>query len=345
MIRLKLPAPLICIAVILMIPTLSLFQPGEGQPEQLPSDVQTIAQAIPTFTSDTPREEITFKLLHHDTGKVEEISDLDYIKGVVAAEMPISFEPEALKAQAVAAHTYALRRYYQQLQNPSESLKGAQFSTDPSVFQAYKSVSELKKQYGDKFEENWRKLSDAVESVIDYVITYDDQPIVAAYHSMSNGETEAAASVWGQDVPYLQPAESDGDLLAPNYQTEQSFSVQEVREKLTQQIPEIQLSENPSDWFAVKSHTASGAVDQIAVGDQVETGQKIRTIFGLKSASFEISVQGEQIIFTTKGYGHGVGMSQYGANYLAQQGNSFQEILEHYYSGVKICKLSDDENK
>ena len=86
-------------------------------------------------------------------------------------------------------------------------------------------------------------------------------------------------------------------------------------------------------------------MDQIAVGDQVETGQKIRTIFGLKSASFEISVQGEQIIFTTKGYGHGVGMSQYGANYLAQQGNSFQEILEHYYSGVKICKLGDDENK
>lgn len=334
--------PLIGMAAVLLIPLLALLGTEKVSVGQLSSpSFAVVSGAIPTITADTPREEITFKLLHHDTGEVEEIADLDYIKGVVAAEMPISFEPEALKAQAVAAHTYALRRYYQQLQNPAESLKGAQFSTDPSVFQAYKSVEELKKQYGDSFEENWKKLSDAVEAVIDYVITYDGQPIVAAYHSTSGGETEAAVAVWGQDVPYLQAVGSEGDALAPNYQNEQTFSLHDVREKLTEHYAGIQLPEQPENWFAVQQRTASGTVEQVAVGDQTDTGSSLRSLFGLKSANFEIQYAQEQFTFITKGYGHGVGMSQYGANYLAQQGKTFEEILRHYYSDVEICKMSE----
>ena len=321
------------VALLLGIPSLAVLVPKHADSSPTVSQAQSAAQQ----TNNTIP---TFQLLDHKTGKVSEISQTDYIKGVVAAEMPISFEPEALKAQAVAAHTYALRRYYQQLKTPSPDLKGAQLSTDPSICQAFSSQEELKQRWGDDYETNWNKISQAVDEVAEQIITYDNQPIVAAYHSLSGGTTEAAKSVWGQDVPYLQPVDSSTDIQQPNYENTVTIDEKEVKQTLKEHL-KAELPEDPNQWFAVVSKTSSGSVDQVKVGNTETTGLEIRSIFGLKSSNFEISYQDGKFQFTTKGYGHGVGMSQYGANELAKQGKTWQDIINHYYSNITLTNIND----
>lgn len=281
-------------------------------------------------------QELTFLVLNHKTGSIMELSESDYVKGVVAAEMPASFEPEALKAQAVAAHTIALRRYFEEMKHPNPSLGGATLSTDPASFQAYASVEELKETYQDGFDEAWHKISAAVDEVFDTVITYEEEPILAAYHSLSGGTTEAAVSVWGTDLPYLQAADSVSDESQPNYLSEVRVSVEEAREILQKSFPDAELSSEPEEWIQIQTRTASGMVESVTVGGKETTGLPLRSLFGLKSANFEVKQEDSELVFTVKGYGHGVGMSQYGANALAQQGKSYDEILTHYYAKVAL---------
>lgn len=322
------------VMVVMLIPCTVFFSNGEsGQAQSASSSDDSEKSA------DYSNEDLTFLLYHHDTGEVTEVSSIDYIKGVVAAEMPSSFEEEALKAQAVAAHTYAIRRYLQAVENPNEDLKGAQLSTDPSTFQAYASQEQLMETYGDSFDEKWQKISDAVDSVRDIVITYDSDLIVAAYHSLSAGITETAKTVWGYDVPYLQAADSQTDTQQESYINTVTYTKQEVQEILEKNS--CVLSENPEEWITIESYTDSGYVNQVLIDNQFFTGVQIRTLFQLKSADFEISYAEEVFTFTTKGYGHGVGMSQYGANELAKQGYSYDEILTHYYSGVTLSKINE----
>lgn len=320
-------------ALILGIPTLAILIPKQDDSSAVASETQSATQQVKNTIP-------TFQLLNHKTGKVSEISQSDYVKGVVAAEMPISFEPEALKAQAVAAHTYALRRYYQQRKTPSPDLKGAQLSTDPSICQAFVSQEELKQRWGDAYETNWNKISQAVDEVIEQIITYDNQPIVAAYHSLSGGTTEAAKSVWGQDVPYLQPVDSSTDAQQPNYENTVMIEEKKVKQTLKEHL-KAEMPEDPNHWFSILSKTSSGSVDKVKVGNVETTGLEIRSIFGLKSSNFEISYQDGVFHFTTKGHGHGVGMSQYGANELAKQGKTWQDIINHYYSNVSLININD----
>lgn len=284
-------------------------------------------------------EYAAYLLLRTKTGTVEHLSPTDYIKGVVAAEMPISYEPEALKAQAVAAHTYTLRQIDASLSTPDKSLQGAYLSDDSGRFQAYLSREERQTLWGDQFEKNEARLHQAVTAVIHEVMTYGGVPIVAAFHAISGGKTENCETVWAEPLPYLQSVNSEGDLLSPDYQVTANRTADEVRTAFLRHCPELVLSEAPGDWLKVVGRSEAGTVQTLQVGNQTVTGQEARSLLGLRSADFTVSFTGSEFLFTTKGYGHGVGLSQYGADYMARQGASYREILSHFYTGVTFETL------
>lgn len=280
-----------------------------------------------------------YKVLDVSTGEVIEVNKLDYVIGAVCAEMPATFEDEALKAQAVTAHTYAERQCLREAENPDPELCGADFSNDTNKFQGYFTVNQAKQFYKENFDLYYQKISDAVSEVWDYTIYYDDEPIVAAFHSMSSGKTESAGNVWGSDLEYLQSVESPQDISAPKYLEETEYEADVIKNKLTSEYPEIQLDDDYNKWFEIKDISDAGTVLNVRVGDIEITGNELRSILLLRSASFEIKCSdNNKIIFTTKGYGHGVGMSQYGANAMAQEGRTWREIIEHYYSGCTVSK-------
>ena len=282
-----------------------------------------------------------FKILDESTGKVTEVALRDYVRGAVAAEMPVTFHTEALKAQAVAAHTYALYCYYAQQKMPDPKLKGAAFSADPSNMEVYITEEKARAFYGETYAETyWNKICEAADSVLPYIMVYNEEPIVAAYHAISGGKTEAAENVWNGAAQYLQPADSSGDYLAPNYETSAEFSVQEVKNILSTAYPNIDLSMEASIWFSDIVRSDSGYITSIDVGGTELHGKDIRRLFGLRSHNIDIFHTGESFEFVAYGYGHGVGLSQYGADFLARQGYTFDEILDNYYSEISLKMVS-----
>lgn len=283
-----------------------------------------------------------FKVLDQTTGKVNEISLRDFIRGAVAAEMPASFHSEALKAQAVAAHTFALHNHFAQTESPDASLKGADFAADPTNMKVYITEQKAKEFYGggETADKYWSKICEAADSVSDLVLEYDDEPIVAAYHAISSGRTEDASNVWIGGSPYLVSVKSEGDLLAPGYESTVAMTAAEVKAKLTAAYPGIKLSGGESAWFGEITRSDSGYVSMVEVGDMDIAGKELRQIFGLRSHNFEVNYENGSFIFTVTGYGHGVGLSQYGADFLANQGYGFDEILSAYYTDAVLKSVA-----
>lgn len=322
---------------VLCIPLTAFFSPGDGaglpQPDSSGSD---------NSDSESNNQNLgTFKLLRTATGEVLELSASDYIKGVVSAEIPMDYEVEAIKAQAVAAHTYALRMRDVQKSSEDDGLKGADFSDDSSKYQAYVSREEFDEMYGDKAEEYWKKCSDAVDEVIGKVMLYQNEPIAAAFHSTSSGKTESAEVVWGNAFEYLIPVDSAADQNAPSYSAEKKFAYSEAESALKGAFSDIVLSEDKAGLFQIKSSSDSGTVTEIQVGSMTLSGVQLRSVLGLSSANFTVSYQSEDdsYLFSSKGLGHGVGMSQYGANEMAKGGKNYEEILKHYYTGIELSSL------
>ena len=282
-------------------------------------------------------------MLDRNTGEVLTLSVKEYIRGTVAAEMPVSFHAEALKAQAVAAHTYALRQISEQLKNPDEELKGAYISNDPAKFQAYISVEEMKNNWQSNFESNYKKLCDAVDSVIDEVITYNDKPIAAAFHAVSCGQTEDSANVWGKSLDYLKPVESEGDKLSSSLTSTAVFKENEIETILLQSFPDFKPEEEKTKWFSILEKSPSGYVTKVKVCNLELSGSELRNVLKLKSSNFSVEYNDGSFTFTTLGYGHGVGMSQYGADFLARQGKDYKEILHHYYTNVEIVNIKNSD--
>lgn len=321
--------------LLLIIPAFSLLG-GEKAAENRPpkeEDTVTASLAFPTLAGlrlEEPQayQDNRFYLIEdHLTRETMALTPEEYLTGVVAAEMPASFHTEALKAQAVAAHTYALRQI-------GETDEPPYLSTDPARFQAYLSPRERQEAWGENYDLYERKLSQAVDEVVDQVMVYDGEPIAAAFHAISSGRTESAENVWGQSLPYLEPVESQGDLLSPGYETQVLLPEAEVANALLEAYPGISLSEDRSQWFSQLRRSESGSVLSLLVGDQETTGQAVRRLFGLRSAHFTVEPGDGGFLFTCLGSGHGVGMSQYGADYLARQGFSWEEILTYYYKNV-----------
>ncbi|MDL2234127.1 stage II sporulation protein D [Ruminococcaceae bacterium OttesenSCG-928-L11] len=294
----------------------------------------TVSEAVP---ANTAHGVLSFRIYDQTTGTVSEVGLRDYVRGAVASEMPVTFHEEALKAQAVAAHTYALRHHTLQQENPDPTLYGADFAADPSQMKGYITEEKAKQFYGETYGEvYWEKICSATDSVLSYILEYDGEPIVAAYHAMSAGRTEAADNVWNGGAGYLVPADSEGDYLAPDYEMVTTLSVEAVREAIATAYPAAVLAGDPSGWFSDIARSESGYITGVNVGGLELHGKDIRTLFDLRSHNMDIACTGTGFTFTVRGHGHGVGMSQYGADFLARQGYSFDEILEHYYQGASL---------
>lgn len=268
-----------------------------------------------------------------DGEEVKEMTLGEYLVGVVRAEMPASFELEALKAQAVAARTYTLYK----IQTGGNHGAAADICTDSTCCQAYIAEKRARENWGkdaDAFEE---KIEAAVRDTDGQTILYGGVPILAVFHSSSAGQTRASGSVWLNDLPYLQSVASpeEGEAI-PNYYSRVEFTAAEFREKFSARHPEADFSGDMSGWLKNAVEDSAGSVDTLSVGGVTVKGTELRTILGLRSACFEWEAEKGKLVFFCTGYGHGVGMSQYGANQMAKEGAGYQEILTHYYTGVTV---------
>ena len=281
-----------------------------------------------------------YHVLNIGTGEIMEIPLREYLIGAVGAEMPPSFAPEALKAQAVAAHTYAERQCM--LASGRKELKGADFSNDPALYQACLTEDEQRERWGTHYALYHDRIAAAVDAVQGELLCYDDAPIIAAFHAISSGRTESAEHVWGSEIAYLCSVESDADCSAPDYETAVVLGAEEVREKLLAAHAGLTLGSDPAGWFGAPEVTEAGTVLRLQAGDGIFTGQELRGIFGLRSAAFTVDFAEGQFTFTVHGFGHDVGMSQYGADAMAQEGKSYREILAYYYPGAELREASDD---
>lgn len=308
-------------------------------PEKSTSEI-TVKEYIFDNADTTEISDEPYKVLDITSGQVLEVPVREYVIGAVCAEMPASFETEALKAQAVTAHTYAERQRIIERSNPSAELCGADFSNDTSKYQGYYTESQIKYYFGDNYDEYYAKISRAVDEVLPYILTYNAEPAIAAFHSMSSGTTESAENAWGTAVDYLVPVDSSYDISAPRYIEEVRIEKSALKNYLEKAFTGINLSDDFSEWVIPAEISDSGTVLTAIAGDMTVTGNDIRSALGLRSADFDVKYTDNEAVFTTKGYGHGVGMSQYGANAMASEGSSWRDILMHYYTGCEIMETS-----
>ncbi len=280
-------------------------------------------------TASSPSGEY-FKVYLTEEDKIEKMSCEDYIFGVVAAEMGGGYEQEALKAQTVAAYTFAL---YRKAENKKEDYD---ITDDPSVDQGYISRKDAKAKWGAYYDSYCENIEAALSASLGYVLTDSTgNPILSAYHAVSSGRTESAEVMWGEDISYLKPVESVGDLLSPNYLSERTFSAEELASLLK---PAVELTGDASGWLGGVTYSDSSTVTEIKIGGETLTGEKVRSLLSLRSACFTPTYSDGTFTFQVKGYGHCVGMSQYGANYMAKCGATFIEILSHYYSDCNMTR-------
>ena len=281
--------------------------------------------------------------VHHDRDVTLTIQDGDtteqmtlerYLTGVVRGEMPASFEMEALRAQAAAERSYV---YYQLAAGRKDAHPDADFCTDHTCCSAYLSETAAREKWGGDFAPWNTRVEQAVSDTDGQVVLYNGRPILAVFHSSSAGRTAAAGDVWSGDLPYLVSVDSpEREETVPNYYSTVTFTAAEAKEKLLAAHPELKLSGTPDRWFGAAAENGSGRVETVSVGGTDIEGTELRRIFGLRSACFTVAADSESVTFRVTGYGHGVGMSQYGANQLAREGKTWQEILEWYYTGATV---------
>ena len=273
--------------------------------------------------SELSQMAFTLNVIQTD-GQMEEMDMDTYWTGVLLAEMPADFETEALKAQAVVARTYALRRNVKK----DKHSQGA-VCTDHRCCQGYRAVDAYLEAGGT--QETVERMRAAVTETKNMVLTFNGELIEATYFACSGGKTEDAQSVWGSDIPYLQAVDSPGEEAAGYYTDTVKFTAEEFQTLLGDE-----LLGQPGTWIKSVTYTPGGGVDTIKIGNVSYTGTKIRSLLGLRSTAFVITASGQSIIITTKGFGHRVGMSQYGADAMAVLGNSYLQILEHYYQNTVL---------
>ena len=281
--------------------------------------------------------------VHHDRDVTLTIQDGDtteqmtlerYLTGVVRGEMPASFEMEALRAQAAAERSYV---YYQLAAGRKDAHPDADFCTDHTCCSAYLSETAAREKWGGDFAPWNTRVEQAVSDTDGQVVLYNGRPILAVFHSSSAGRTAAAGDVWSGDLPYLVSVDSpEGEETVPNYYSTVTFTAAEAKEKLLAAHPELKLSGTPDRWFGAAAENGSGRVETVSVGGTDIEGTELRRIFGLRSACFTVAADSESVTFRVTGYGHGVGMSQYGDNQLAREGKTWQEILEWYYTDATV---------
>ena len=296
------------------------------------------ASSVPELPTSQPKDlpsadAETFPVEDQSAGKVVQLSRREYVLGAVAAEMPVSWPDEALKAQAVAAHTYALYcRDHAALQS------GAWLTVDPARRQGCLTEPVLRSYWGTAYEQNYARLSALVDEVLNDLLFYDNAPACTSYFAISNGRTEASENVWGTALPYLIPVDSSTDLSADNYQYTAVFSAAQVQQAFSSLGITADLAA-PESWFGPVEQTSSGYTKSLIVCGQTVSGTALRQALGLRSTCFTVQYQSGNFSFTTRGYGHGVGLSQWGAKAMAEQDADYADILAHYYPGTQLHRM------
>ena len=320
-------AVMICLLLVLALLTV---EPAAAEPSDPPSG-EDDPETVTLLPSGEVDGSYTIRVLQGET--VTEMTMSEYLKGVVRAEMPASFEQEALCAQAVAARTYTLYKMDQ-----GSHAGGADICTDAACCQAWQEREPALAVWGSAGERNEAKIANAVAATDGQILVYGGEPILAVFHAASAGQTCGAGAVWSGDLPYLQSVSSpEDDGAVPNYYSRVEIPNAQFRETFLAAHPEADLSGDPKEWIGEPVTAADGVrVDTVTVGGVTVRGVEIRRLYGLRSAAFETEISGGKVVFYVTGYGHGVGMSQYGANEMALDGAAWREILLHYYTGVSI---------
>ncbi len=295
---------LLCMAIMAILPFISLKK-AVNEPEQ---------------HTENARNE--FRILDTSSNQIVSIDEREFCIGAVGYEMPSDFQKEALKAQCIACYTY-----FSEMRQNSD--KEYDFSADLSKNQFY---------IKDLSDESRKKISQAVDEVFKKVLTdKNGNMIKIAYHAISSGQTESAKDIFGFESEYLQPVSSAGDVNVSGYLSQKEISSKRLKEIMLSK--NIKLDEEPKKWIGDIERTQSGTVKFIQIGDKKISGADMREMFSLRSANFDISYSNDKFILLVYGYGHGVGMSQYGAESMAEQGASYEEIIHHYYGNCNIEKI------
>ncbi|HSH25425.1 MAG TPA: stage II sporulation protein D [Massilibacterium sp.] len=304
--------------VVLLLPSLLVLEKRE--------DTEQIGKRPNEKLTDTVPLSMNVKVFREQLGVTEEVPIEDYVRGVVASEMPASFELEALKAQALTARTFIIRILTEQKEG---TVEGSAHVTDTVMHQVYHNDEELQALWKNDYDWKMKKITQAVEETKGQILTYNNEPITASFFSTSNGYTENSEDYWGGDYPYLKSVESPWDKKAPNYETIVSIPISTFEQSLG-----VKVTDDFS--FTVVKRTKGNRIGEVEIGGKTFTGREIREKLNLRSSDFLWEKQGDSIEITTKGYGHGVGMSQFGANGMAQEGRSYDQIAKHYYQNVEI---------
>ena len=306
--------------------------PGGGGPadsapfQQEPGGLGGLEPAAPAGSDNTE-----VLLQDGDSGQHFTLTMREYLIGAVAAEMPVTWPDEALKAQAVACHSYILY-----CRDHRADPDAPWLTVDPARRQGCLTDAVLRSYWGTAYEANYARLSGIIDQVAGQVLYYDGAPAGASYFAISNGQTEASENVWDTALPYLQAVDSSTDLSAQDYQFTVTLSEEQVSAALASALGISTEGSDPADWFGSPSYTSSGYVASLPVCGQTVRGTALRAALGLRSACFTIQWGAEGFSITTRGYGHGVGLSQWGAKALAEQGMDWISILAHYFPGTSL---------
>ena len=333
---------LLCLFLALGAPVLAVSL-RSGRPAAVPAaglptpplPDASAGDAVPESPAPLSADQAAVFPVLRPSGETEYVAMADYLPGVLAGEMPASFHPQALRAQAVAARTYILCR----LKEGCAAHPEAAVCGDPGCCQAWRSEQELRENWGGEYEAFWQKICRAVSDTDGFYLAWEDKPILACFHSSSAGATESSAAVWSGALPYLvsvSSPETAGDV--PNYVSTLRLSPDEFLRILRSGGSTADLSGPADSWLGECRLDESGRVESLMIGGEAFAGTTLRSLFSLRSAAFTLTWDGEAFLFTVTGYGHGVGMSQYGANVMAERGSGWEEILAHYYPGAGLCR-------
>jgi stage II sporulation protein D len=314
----------ICTVTVLLPAALVSLWPSKDSPEEPHKLVEL----------QVDEDDVQVRVLLKDQDKVVTMPLEKYVRGVVAAEMPITFEKEALKAQAIAARTYIVRRL------ASGATKGDRYdvSDDHTESQAFSSDEKLQQRWGMiAYAQNLSKLNEAVNETKGQILLYDGKPIEALFFSTSSGRTENSEDYWDKTIPYLRSVPSPWDEQSDKYTSQTSMQIREMQTKLG--VTAVLTAANLDAVLKPLEKTATEHIKKIQVGDKTFSGREFREKLGLRSTWFTWKVEGDTITFFNRGFGHGVGLSQYGANGMAKEGYKAEQIVKHYYQGVEIADV------
>lgn len=294
--------------------------------------------------SPAPAGTVTIKVYDGATGEVTEMELEKYIEGVVAGEMPALFHAEALKAQAIAARTYAVRKM-RRFGGPGDDRNlAADISNDPARDQAWLSEAAMKERWGLLGYYRYRsKITAAVQATAGLILTYRGEPITPAYHSTCGGRTENSEDVWTYEVPYLRSVRCDYDTHSQYYRTTVSLPLAAVAEKIgAGRLPAAPAADDIGKLLVVLERSSTGRIKQVQAGDKIHRGLEFRMLLGLPSSHLTWQVKGDAVEFSVQGYGHGVGMCQYGADGMAKAGKKAEAILTHYFTGAEVAGMFEE---